>query len=121
MVPSRRYFTQGNRREHQCAMDAFLFLFYIENGILCVITDEAILMITHNIPSLKKIKKISLFASCSDAMINTHLLEQPLSQTYFHSPKGVRAIELSLYRIYLAIRRGFHLSRMTTNNLISSM
>ena len=25
------------------------------------------------------------------------------------------------YRIYLAIRRGFHLSRMTTNNLISSM
>ena len=26
-----------------------------------------------------------------------------------------------LYRIYLAIRRGFHLSRMTTNNLISSM
>ena len=26
-----------------------------------------------------------------------------------------------MYRIYLAIRRGFHLSRMTTNNLISSM
>ena len=26
-----------------------------------------------------------------------------------------------VYRIYLAIRRGFHLSRMTTNNLISSM
>ena len=25
------------------------------------------------------------------------------------------------YRIYLAIRWGFHLSRMTTNNLISSM
>ena len=25
------------------------------------------------------------------------------------------------YRIYLAIRRGFHLSRMTTNNLISCM
>ena len=25
------------------------------------------------------------------------------------------------YRIYLAIRRGFHLSRMTTNILISSM
>ena len=25
------------------------------------------------------------------------------------------------YRIYSAIRRGFHLSRMTTNNLISSM
>ena len=25
------------------------------------------------------------------------------------------------YRIYLAIRRGFYLSRMTTNNLISSM
>ena len=26
-----------------------------------------------------------------------------------------------IYRIYSAIRRGFHLSRMTTNNLISSM
>ena len=26
-----------------------------------------------------------------------------------------------LYRIYLAIRQGFHLSRMTKNNLISSM
>ena len=25
------------------------------------------------------------------------------------------------YRIYSAIRRGFHLARMTTNNLISSM
>ena len=25
------------------------------------------------------------------------------------------------YRIYSAIRRGFHLSRMTINNLISSM
>ena len=25
------------------------------------------------------------------------------------------------YHIYSAIRRGFHLSRMTTNNLISSM
>ena len=25
------------------------------------------------------------------------------------------------YRIYSAIRRGFHLSRMTTNNSISSM
>ena len=26
-----------------------------------------------------------------------------------------------VYRIYSAIKRGFHLSRMTTNNLISSM
>ena len=26
-----------------------------------------------------------------------------------------------VYRIYLDIRRGFHLSRMTKNNLISSM
>ena len=28
---------------------------------------------------------------------------------------------LCSYHIYSAIRRGFHLSRMTTNNLISSM
>ena len=30
-------------------------------------------------------------------------------------------LNLMIYRIYSAIRRGFHLSRMTTNNLISSM
>ena len=28
-------------------------------------------------------------------MIYTHWLELPLSRTYFHSPKGVRAIEVS--------------------------
>ena len=30
-------------------------------------------------------------------------------------------LESFTYRIYSAIRRGFHLTRMTTNNLISSM
>ena len=30
-------------------------------------------------------------------MMNTHLLELPLSRTYFHGSKGVRAIEVSLY------------------------
>ena len=30
-------------------------------------------------------------------MINTHRLEQPLSRTYFHVSKGVRAIEVLLY------------------------
>ena len=30
-------------------------------------------------------------------MISTHWLELPLSRTYFHGPKGVRAIEVRLY------------------------
>ena len=30
-------------------------------------------------------------------MINTHFLELPLSQTNFHGPKGVWAIEVLLY------------------------
>ena len=31
------------------------------------------------------------------AMINTHQLELPLSRTYFHVSKGIRAIEVLLY------------------------
>ena len=31
-------------------------------------------------------------------MINTHLLELPLSRTYFSGSKGVRAIEVLLYK-----------------------
>ena len=30
-------------------------------------------------------------------MSHTHLLQLPLSQTYFHGSKGVRAIEILLY------------------------
>ena len=30
-------------------------------------------------------------------MINTHLLELPVSRTYFHGPEGFRAIEVLLY------------------------
>ena len=33
-------------------------------------------------------------------MINTHLLELSLSRTNFYGPKGVRAIEVLLYRNY---------------------
>ena len=35
-------------------------------------------------------------------MINTHKLELPLSQTYFHGSKGVRAIEVLLYYVVYA-------------------
>ena len=34
------------------------------------------------------------------AMINTHKFELPLSRTYFHGTKGVRAIEVLLYHGY---------------------
>ena len=52
------------------------------------------------LPSLfmvKKIKKIS-------TEINTHWLELPLSRTYFHCPKGVRATEVRLYIDLLALQ-----------------
>ena len=32
-------------------------------------------------------------------MINTHQVEQPLSRIYFHGSKGVRAIEVLLYKV----------------------
>ena len=54
-------------------------------------------MRTQNIPSCSRKSKIYLyFAFGSGAMINTHKLELPLSRTYFHSPEGVRAIEVRL-------------------------
>ena len=49
-----------------------------------------------------KAKGYLYFAFGSGAMINTHQLELPLSRTYFHSPKGVRTIELRLYHGLLA-------------------
>ena len=45
---------------------------------------------------LKKIEKILYFASWPGALINTHFLEISLFRTYFHSPKGVRIIEVRL-------------------------
>ena len=52
---------------------------------------------------LKKIEKILCFAFGSGAMINTRKLELPLSRTYFHSSKGVRAIEVRLYLRYAGV------------------
>ena len=43
------------------------------------------------------------YASLPGAMINTHLLELPLSGTYFHGLKGVRAIEVRLYFAVLVV------------------
>ena len=53
---------------------------------------------THNIPSPeRKSKRYPYSASWPGAMINTHKLELPLSRTYFHGSKGVRAIEVLQY------------------------
>ena len=49
----------------------------------------------------------------------TKAVEQALEEQF--ATGRVLGIYLVQYRIYLAIRRGFHLSRMTTNNLISYM
>ena len=55
-------------------------------------------MRTHNIPSYERQSKIYHYhAYWPGAMINTHQLELPLSRTYFHVSKGVRAIEVLLY------------------------
>ena len=42
--------------------------------------------------------KLSSFASWPGAMINPQWLELPMSRTYFHGPKDVRAIETRLYK-----------------------
>ena len=57
-------------------------------------------MKTRNI-LLRLIISISLFASWPGAMIRTYWLEVPLSRTYFHDSKGVRAIEFLLYLVAL--------------------
>ena len=43
---------------------------------------------------------LSLFASRPDTVINPQWLELPMSQTVFHGPKDVRAIEVRLYTVY---------------------
>ena len=55
-------------------------------------------MRTHNILSgERKLRRYPYDASSSGAMNDTHKLKLPLSQTYFHSSKGVRATEVLLY------------------------
>ena len=46
---------------------------------------------------LKKIEGYPYYASWPGAMISTHLLKLPLSQTYFHGFRGIQAIEVLLY------------------------
>ena len=49
---------------------------------------------------IKKIPKLSLFASWPGIMINPQWLELPMSRTISYGPKDVRAIEIRLYSIY---------------------
>ena len=73
--------------------------------------DEAILMRTHNIPSCqRKSNRYTYFASWLYTMINIYWLELPLSRTYFHGSRGVRAIEVLLYSFSCV------LSAMVSNN-----
>ena len=74
----------------------FVFPFYIENGILCVLIriaslEHTIYMFLH----VKENQRDPYYAS--GAIINSHWLELLLSRTNFHGPKGVRAIEVRLY------------------------
>ena len=54
----------------------------------------------------------------ADEMANSVVSDQKQSGLVLHF---VAQNCLFQYRIYSAVRRGFHLSRMSTNNLISSM
>ena len=47
--------------------------------------------------------------------------EEEVNTDEIHQLPPLKGTVKPAYRIYLAIRRGFHLSRMTTNILISSM
>ena len=42
------------------------------------------------------IPELAIFASRPGAMINLHWLELPMARTFFHGPKGFRAIEVRL-------------------------
>ena len=55
--------------------------------------------LTYNycVENRKDFPKLSLFASWTGAMINPQWLELAMSQTNFHGPKDVRAIEVRLY------------------------
>ena len=88
---------------------------------------------------LKNSKILPIFGLINDKMIfclvtnsKTHQFQQSKISEKKNTPKRsdlqylselhIRCIPYLLdYRIYSAIRRGFHLSRMTTNNLTSSM
>ena len=65
-------------------------------------------MNTLNIPVFlikdqKDIPKLSPFASWPGIMINPQWLELPMSRTYFHGPKDIRAIEAQLYLSHISI------------------
>ena len=65
-------------------------------------------MKTYNIPLYwRKSKRYPYYTSWPGAIINPHLLEQPLSRTNFHGPKGVRAIEVLLYHTVTVFNMGW--------------
>ena len=55
----------------------------------------------HCVENRKDFPKLSAFASWTGAMINPQWLELPMSQTIFHGPKDVRAIEIRAIEIRL--------------------
>ena len=48
------------------------------------------------VKEIKKIPKLSVFASWPGIMINPYWLELPMSRIIFYGPKDVRAIEVRL-------------------------
>ena len=55
-------------------------------------------MRTHIIPPYNRKSKRSLLCLLTGTIVNPHWLELPLSRTNFYGPKGVRAIEVRLYK-----------------------
>ena len=87
-------------------MRLYFFLNFIVKCMLCVRIRIASsnLMNAQNIP-FSKFEKKSLFASRPTVMINPLWLEQSMSRTNSHGPKGVRATEgrLELSKLYISI------------------
>ena len=48
--------------------------------------------------------ELAIFDSQPGAMINLQWLELPMAWTFFHGPKGVRAIEVWLYTACLSVQ-----------------
>ena len=49
--------------------------------------------------------ELAIFASRPGAMTNLDWLELPMARTLFHGPKGVRAIEVRLYKLFACGQR----------------
>ena len=94
------------------------FLFY--HGIVCCVyslesphrgSSNEYAQFKIIVKEIKKIPKLSIFASWPGIMINPQWPELPMSRTIFYGPKDVRAIEVRLYK-HTCINRYTHKEKL---------